>query len=180
MACAGHETAAVLLSCTLRLSSQQGSVSRAGKPFHSATSFSIHCKRTQTPNKQGDDGWKSVLYEGQPLEMYRRRYSGKPRTPQPRRSSASAQDGDEVSNIFQPPYALPSAFPPGCDEHVAAMHSPSILLCHTLLLHFPLSALKLPGTPDRPGLCPTGDGVCRASWAVRNGHTHSKQQSLGR
>ena len=76
-------------------------MSCAGKPFHSATSFSIHCKRMQTPNKQGDDGWKSVLYEGQPLEMYRRKYSGKPRTPQPRRNSASAQDGDEVSGILQ-------------------------------------------------------------------------------
>ena len=30
----------------------------AGKRFQSATSFSIHCKRQQTPNKQGDDGWK--------------------------------------------------------------------------------------------------------------------------
>ena len=61
----------------------------------------------QTPNKQGDDGWKSVLYEGQPLEMYRRKYSGKPRTPQPRRNSASAQDGDEVSGTLQPPSTAP-------------------------------------------------------------------------
>lgn len=28
----------------------------------------------QTPNKQGDDGWKSTMYEGQPLENYRRKY----------------------------------------------------------------------------------------------------------
>ena len=28
----------------------------------------------QTPNKQGDDGWKSTLYEGQPLDIYRRKY----------------------------------------------------------------------------------------------------------
>lgn len=70
----------------------------AGKPFHSATSFSIHCKRQQTPGKQGDDGWKSVAYEGQPLELYRRRYSGKPRAAQPRRgSAASVQDADEAS-----------------------------------------------------------------------------------
>ena len=33
----------------------------AGKRFQSATSFSIHCKRQQTPNKQGDDGWKVCL-----------------------------------------------------------------------------------------------------------------------
>ena len=71
---------------------------RAGKSFQSATSFSIHCKRMQTPNKQGDDGWKSVLYEGQPLELYRRRYSARPRAAQPRRgSAASAPSGDEVT-----------------------------------------------------------------------------------
>lgn len=46
----------------------------AGKKFGSATAFSIHCKRMQTPNKQGDDGWKSTLYDGQPLETYRRKY----------------------------------------------------------------------------------------------------------
>ncbi len=70
----------------------------AGKSFQSATSFSIHCKRMQTPNKQGDDGWKSVLYEGQPLELYRRRYSARPRAAQPRRgSAASAPSGDEVA-----------------------------------------------------------------------------------
>ena len=28
----------------------------------------------QTPKKQGDDGWKSTLYEGRPLENYRRKY----------------------------------------------------------------------------------------------------------
>ena len=46
----------------------------AGKKFGSATAFSIHCKRMQTPHKQGDDGWKSTLYDGQPLENYRRKY----------------------------------------------------------------------------------------------------------
>ena len=30
-----------------------------GREFTSATSFSIHCKRQQTPNKQGDDGESS-------------------------------------------------------------------------------------------------------------------------
>ena len=71
---------------------------RAGKSFQTATSFSIHCKRMQTPNKQGDDGWKSVLYDGQPLELYRRRYSARPRAAQPRRgSAASTPSGDEVA-----------------------------------------------------------------------------------
>lgn len=46
----------------------------AGKKFQSATAFSIHCKRMQTPNKQGDDGWKSTLYEGQPLDTFRQKY----------------------------------------------------------------------------------------------------------
>jgi hypothetical protein len=51
----------------------------------------------QTPNKQGDDGWKSVLYEGQPLDMYRKRFvSAKPARPAPRRSAAGSDEGDEV------------------------------------------------------------------------------------
>ena len=37
-----------------------------GVKYNTATAFSIHCKRLQTPNKQGDDGWKSVMYAGDP------------------------------------------------------------------------------------------------------------------
>ena len=55
----------------------------AGEKFSSATAFSIHCKRQQTPNKQGDDGWKSVLYEGQPLDTFRRRLPGPGASAQP-------------------------------------------------------------------------------------------------
>ena len=40
----------------------------AGQTFGSATAFSIHCKRQQTPNKHADDGWKSVMYAGKPLQ----------------------------------------------------------------------------------------------------------------
>lgn len=46
----------------------------AGKRFTSATAFSMHCKRLQTPGKQGDDGWKSVHYAGKPLDTYRCAY----------------------------------------------------------------------------------------------------------
>lgn len=53
---------------------KDGIIVYQGKKFGSATAFSIHCKRMQTPNKQGDDGWKSTMYEGQPLENYRRKY----------------------------------------------------------------------------------------------------------
>ncbi|KAL3143116.1 hypothetical protein ABBQ38_003388 [Trebouxia sp. C0009 RCD-2024] len=53
---------------------KDGVIMYQGKKFGSATAFSIHCKRMQTPNKQGDDGWKSTLYDGQPLENYRRKY----------------------------------------------------------------------------------------------------------
>ena len=82
----------------MRAGSSFAGAVHAGKSFQSATSFSIHCKRMQTPGKQGDDGWKSVLYEGQPLELYRRRYSARPRAAQPRRgSAASAPSGDEVA-----------------------------------------------------------------------------------
>lgn len=81
------------------------------------TSFSIHCKRMQSPNKQGDDGWKSVLYEGQPLELYRRRYSSKPRAQQPRRGSASAQDGDEVQLTALRIYDRHIPWPPESSLH---------------------------------------------------------------
>lgn len=57
----------------------------------------------QTPNKQGDDGWKSVLYEGQPLEMYRKRLAATkqltaaPRPVTRRPAAASSEEGgDEV------------------------------------------------------------------------------------
>ncbi|KAL3138449.1 hypothetical protein ABBQ32_006240 [Trebouxia sp. C0010 RCD-2024] len=53
---------------------KDGVIMYQGKKFGSATAFSIYCKRMQTPNKQGDDGWKSTLYDGQPLENYRRKY----------------------------------------------------------------------------------------------------------
>ena len=62
-----------------------------GQKFTSATAFSIHCKRQQTPNKQGDDGWKSVLYEGQPLESFRKLLSADP--------ASAAWDEDEVRCI---------------------------------------------------------------------------------
>lgn len=55
----------------------------AGKKFNSATAFSMHCKRLQTPGKQGDDGWKSVQYEGTQLDVYRRKYLAHTRIEEP-------------------------------------------------------------------------------------------------
>lgn len=49
-----------------------GCIEYQGKRYQSATAFSISFKRTITPSKQGDDGWKSVLYDGKPLEHYRK------------------------------------------------------------------------------------------------------------
>lgn len=49
-----------------------GFIEYEGHRYQSATSFSITFKRTITPSKQGDDGWKSVIYEGKPLEHYRK------------------------------------------------------------------------------------------------------------
>lgn len=54
--------------------SQEGQIVYQGHNFQSATAFSMYCKRLQTPNKQGDDGWKSVLYENQPLDLFRHSY----------------------------------------------------------------------------------------------------------
>lgn len=53
---------------------EDGCIEYEGRLYQSATSFSISFKRTITPSKQGDDGWKSVVYEGKPLEYYRRSY----------------------------------------------------------------------------------------------------------
>lgn len=66
----------------LRKSPYPGHHCLADKKFNSATAFSIHVKRLQTPNKQGDDGWKSVLYEGTQLDNFRRKYqaAAKPAT----------------------------------------------------------------------------------------------------
>ncbi|KAA6422816.1 MAG: MPN domain-containing protein, partial [Trebouxia sp. A1-2] len=71
---------------------KDGIIVYQGKNFGSATAFSIHCKRMQTPNKQGDDGWKSTLYEGQPLEIYRRKYF-----------QDSGLDGDDVAQEEEAP-----------------------------------------------------------------------------
>ncbi|RMZ52128.1 hypothetical protein APUTEX25_001518, partial [Auxenochlorella protothecoides] len=47
-----------------------GTIRYDGKAYGSASAFSIHVKRLITPDKQGDDGWKSVLYQGKPLDVY--------------------------------------------------------------------------------------------------------------
>jgi len=51
---------------------EDGSIEYQGRKYQSATAFSISFKRTITPSKQGDDGWKSVLYDGRPLEHFRK------------------------------------------------------------------------------------------------------------
>lgn len=62
----GHSVTATLTA--------SGCIEHQGRQYQSATSFSINFKRTITPSKQGDDGWKSVLYDGKPLEHYRKVY----------------------------------------------------------------------------------------------------------
>lgn len=54
----------------------------------------------QTPNKQGDDGWKSTLYEGQPLETYRRKYF-----------QESGLDGDDVAQVQTNEHLFPCSLP---------------------------------------------------------------------
>ncbi len=54
----------------------------------------------QTPNKQGDDGWKSTLYEGQPLETYRRKYF-----------QESGLDGDDVAQVQTNEHLSPCSLP---------------------------------------------------------------------
>lgn len=93
----------------------------AGKKFGSATAFSIHCKRMQTPNKQGDDGWKSTLYDGQPLENYRRKYL-----------QESGLDGDEAEVCKK---ALQTVAAVTCVNAEAMQHRsclPSTVACHNI------------------------------------------------
>lgn len=55
--------------------SDDGTIVFEGYKFTSPTAFSIHVKRKQTPGKQGDDGWVSVHYMGQPLSNYRKEFA---------------------------------------------------------------------------------------------------------
>ncbi|KAK9843758.1 hypothetical protein WJX81_005092 [Elliptochloris bilobata] len=72
----------------------EGLILYQGRKFATASAFSIHCKRLQTPGKQGDDGWKSVLYEGQPLERFRRRLAACRSAPPSRSASQAALNAD--------------------------------------------------------------------------------------
>lgn len=73
-----------------------------GQTFQSATAFSIYCKRLQTPGKQGDDGWKSVHYEGVPLGDIRSRFM------------------ERFPDGTIPAHAIPSAAPTAASSRVMA------------------------------------------------------------
>lgn len=73
-----------------------------GQTFQSATAFSIYCKRLQTPGKQGDDGWKSVHYEGVPLGDIRTRFM------------------ERFPDGTIPAHAIPSAAPTAASSRVMA------------------------------------------------------------
>ena len=111
----------------------------AGKKFGSATAFSIHCKRMQTPNKQGDDGWKSTLYDGQPLENYRRKYF-----------QESGLDGEaEVLNQrMQPHLCFPDMHGGPFTFSMLSKHS-----CHVALCAWPAHSLA-------------ASGQCCAQWNI--------------
>ena len=49
---------------------------RAGKKYASPTAFTVAVKRQAAPaGRQGNDGWRSTLYEGAPLEKYRKQFA---------------------------------------------------------------------------------------------------------
>lgn len=75
---------------------KDGLIAYQGRKFSSATAFSIHCKRLQTPNKQGDDGWKSVLYEGTQLDVFRRKYQSTSKATPSVNDDAEEDDKDEM------------------------------------------------------------------------------------
>eukprot|EP01024_Parvocaulis_polyphysoides_P033693 TRINITY_DN29911_c0_g1_i1.p3 TRINITY_DN29911_c0_g1~~TRINITY_DN29911_c0_g1_i1.p3 ORF type:complete len:192 (-),score=30.77 TRINITY_DN29911_c0_g1_i1:673-1248(-) len=45
-----------------------------GREFQSPSAFSVYAKRKVTPEKQGDDGWRSVHYEGHTLDSFRKKF----------------------------------------------------------------------------------------------------------
>ena len=62
---------------------EHGTIEYDGEEFQSATAFSIFFKRRITPSKQGDDGWKSVYYNNECLDVFRKRLEESLETEQP-------------------------------------------------------------------------------------------------
>jgi hypothetical protein len=95
-----------------------GCIEYQGRKYQSATAFSIHFKRTITPSKQGDDGWKSVLYDGRPLEHFRHVHSVQLR--QAALAAAKADEGGAPGEEGAPPAAAPPAAPAAAAAAAAA------------------------------------------------------------
>lgn len=79
-----------------------GAIEWNGRAYSSASAFSIAVKRLATPDKQGDDGWKSVFYRERPLDELRQEFRGKlnlgsvPRQPpRTRRAKRAAPEPEE-------------------------------------------------------------------------------------
>lgn len=70
----------------------------AGKRYASPTAFTVAVKRQAAPaGRQGNDGWRSVLYEGGPLERVRKAYAAQ--------FAPAADDIDEVMRHIVPTYS---------------------------------------------------------------------------
>lgn len=83
----GRSTPALLTVAVKRQAALAGSLkgrhrqylrfcSHTGKKYASPTAFTVAVKRQAAPaGRQGNDGWRSALYEGAPLEKYRKQYA---------------------------------------------------------------------------------------------------------
>lgn len=87
---------------------EDGCIEYQGRKYQSATAFSIHFKRTITPSKQGDDGWKSVLYDGKPLEHYRAIHSQQQRQ---RMMAAATAEGSSADAAVAGATSQPASAP---------------------------------------------------------------------
>lgn len=79
-----------------------GTIEWNGRAYSSASAFSIAVKRLATPDKQGDDGWKSVVYHGRPLDELRQELRARlntgasaTRTPRTRRAKRATPESGE-------------------------------------------------------------------------------------
>lgn len=86
---------------------KDGMIIWQGKRYASPTAFTVAVKRQAAPTgRQGNDGWRSVLYEGAPLERVRKAYASQ--------FAPTADDFDEDDLL--PPSAQDGGAMPNAEE----------------------------------------------------------------
>lgn len=114
---------------------EDGAIEYQGKRYNSATAFSIHYKRQITPSKQGDDGWKSVCYDGRPLEHYRKIY-----LQQLSASMRASQQGNSAGNGATPGKSVSGNTPASRKRAASNMSTPTEMAAYGDVGEIPAAA----------------------------------------